>query len=49
MRTKEKGDKVTAVYPNVKLVLGGLDDSDLLQEEAAKADVVIRTSLHTEI
>lgn len=43
VRTQEKGDKVKKSYPNVRLVLGGLDDSKLLEEEAAKAHIVLRT------
>lgn len=42
VRTKEKGEKVTSAYPKVRIVLGGLDDSELIEEEAAKADVVLR-------
>jgi len=44
VRTKEKGDKVKEAFPNVRIVLGGLDDSDLLEEESAKADIVLRKS-----
>lgn len=42
VRTQDKADIVKKAYPNVRIVLGGLDDSDLLKEEAAKADVVLR-------
>lgn len=42
VRTKDKGEKVTFAYPKVRIVLGGLDDSELIEEEAAKADVVLR-------
>ncbi|GAB7359815.1 hypothetical protein MBLNU230_g6983t1 [Neophaeotheca triangularis] len=41
VRTQDKADKVKTAYPNVEIVLGGLDDSDLLEEQAAKADIVI--------
>jgi hypothetical protein len=30
-------------FPQIKIALGGLDDSKLLEKEAAKADIVIRT------
>jgi hypothetical protein len=43
VRTQEKADIVKKAFPNVRTVLGGNDDSDLLKEEAAKADVVLRT------
>ena len=42
VRTQEKADIVKKAFPNVRIVLGGNDDSDLLKEEAAKADVVLR-------
>lgn len=45
IRTQDKADKVKQTYPNIRAVLGGLDDSKLLEDEAAKADVVIRTSV----
>lgn len=41
-RTQEKARIVTTAYPSVRIVLGGLDDSHLIREEAAKADVVLR-------
>ena len=44
VRTQEKADIVKKAFPNIRIVLGGNDDSDLLKEEAAKADVVLRTS-----
>lgn len=44
VRTQEKADTVKKAYPSVRIVLGGLDDSDILKEEAAKADVVLRAS-----
>lgn len=42
VRTQEKADIVKKVFPNVRIVLGGNDDSEILKEEAAKADVVLR-------
>lgn len=44
VRTKDKGDAVKKTYPSVRIVLGGLDDSAILKEEAAKADIVLRES-----
>ncbi|KAL2159573.1 hypothetical protein VTH06DRAFT_2142 [Thermothelomyces fergusii] len=40
VRDKEKGALVSAAHPSVRIVHGSLDDSDLLEEEAANADVV---------
>lgn len=45
VRTQDKADLVKQAYPNIRIVLGGLDDSNLLKEEAAKADVVLRMFL----
>lgn len=42
VRTQEKADTVKKAFPNVRIVLGGNDDSEVLKEEAAKADVVLR-------
>ena len=42
VRTQEKADIVKKAFPNIRIVLGGNDDSEILKEEAAKADVVLR-------
>lgn len=42
IRTQNKADIVKKAYPNVRIVIGGNDDADLLKEEASKADIVIR-------
>ena len=42
VRTQEKADIVTQAYPSIEIVLGGLDDFDLLKQEAAKANIVLR-------
>ena len=42
IRTQDKADKVRAQYPDARIVLGSLDDSELLKDEAAKADIVLR-------
>ncbi|KAK8055384.1 hypothetical protein PG993_000611 [Apiospora rasikravindrae] len=44
VRTQEKADKVKAQYPNATIILGELDDSGLLREQAAKADIVLHTA-----
>lgn len=44
VRTQDKADKVKAAYSNVRIVLGSLDDSDVLEREAAAADIVLRMS-----
>ncbi|KAI7101442.1 NAD(P)-binding protein [Hortaea werneckii] len=40
VRNSEKGAQVAKEYPNVKLAYGDLDSTDLLEEEAKKADIV---------
>ncbi|KAK2801813.1 hypothetical protein FQN50_007558 [Emmonsiellopsis sp. PD_5] len=42
VRTKEKGEEVARQYPSVTLVYGDLDSADLLEREAAKADIIYR-------
>jgi N-acetyl-gamma-glutamylphosphate reductase len=44
VRSKDKAELVKKAFPNVRIVLGGLDDSDLLEEEAMKADIILRTT-----
>ncbi|KAH0291210.1 NAD(P)-binding protein [Aureobasidium namibiae CBS 147.97] len=44
VRTAEKGKSVTDKFPKVKTVQGDNDSSDLLKEEASKADIVIHTA-----
>lgn len=44
-RNSDSGAKVAAVYPKIRFVYGdldNLDDLELLAEESAKADIVIR-------
>jgi hypothetical protein len=42
VRNSHSGAKVAAEYPKIRLVYGGLDDSEILEAESAKADIVIR-------
>ncbi|KAH7073967.1 hypothetical protein BKA63DRAFT_567132 [Paraphoma chrysanthemicola] len=44
VRTDQKAKPVKEAFPNVRIVLGSLDDFDILEEEAAKADVIIHTA-----
>ncbi|KAK6388771.1 hypothetical protein LTR65_007250 [Meristemomyces frigidus] len=44
VRTQEKADVVKKAFPPIRIVLGNLDDSDLLKEEAAKADIVLHAA-----
>ncbi len=42
VRNEEKKQQILAKAPSVEFVVGSLDSSDLLAEEAKKADVVLR-------
>ncbi|KJY02056.1 nucleoside-diphosphate-sugar epimerase like protein [Zymoseptoria brevis] len=44
IRTEEKANKVRSAYPDVRVVIGGLDDSELLTREAAAADIVLHAA-----
>ena len=40
VRNSDKGAKVAAVYPSIRLVYGDLDSVELIEEEAAGTDIV---------
>lgn len=42
IRSEEKAKRVREAYPNVRTVIGSLDDSEVLAREAAWADIVLR-------
>lgn len=42
LRDKEKAEKVSNAYPKVRVLSGDLDSAALLEEEARKADIVVR-------
>lgn len=42
VRTAEKAKQVTSKYPNVKIVIGDLDNYDLIKEQAATNDIILR-------
>ncbi|UPL01893.1 hypothetical protein LCI18_012827 [Fusarium solani-melongenae] len=44
IRSEEKAKKVLAKYPKARAVIGGLDDTETLEREAAWADIVIHTA-----
>ncbi|KAI1760525.1 NAD(P)-binding protein [Hypoxylon sp. FL1150] len=44
VRNEERGKPVAAAYPNVRLVYGSLDDTEVIEKEAAAADVVVHTA-----
>jgi N-acetyl-gamma-glutamylphosphate reductase len=45
VRDSKKGALVAAAFPSIRLVYGTLEDSKLLEEESARADIVIRILL----
>lgn len=42
IRSGEKANKVLSKYPKARAVIGGLDDTETLEREAAWADIVVR-------
>ncbi|PWY89197.1 nucleoside-diphosphate-sugar epimerase [Aspergillus heteromorphus CBS 117.55] len=44
VRSPEKAEQVQAQYPSVRVVVGDLDDSALLEKESADADIVLHTA-----
>ena len=40
VRNSDKGAKVVAAYPKVRLVYGDLDSVDIIEEESSKADII---------
>jgi hypothetical protein len=47
VRNPDKGASVAAAYSKIRLVYGTLDDSKLLEEESARADIVLRGYVHS--
>ena len=41
VRDSSKGEKITRAHPNVRIVLGELDSTSSIEEEARKADIVV--------
>lgn len=46
VRNEERGKLVSDKYPKVRLVYGSLHDAEVLEKEAAAADIVIREFLN---
>ncbi|KAI0882238.1 NAD(P)-binding protein [Annulohypoxylon maeteangense] len=44
VRNEERGKPVAAAYPKARLVYGSLDDTNIIEKEAAAADIVIHTA-----
>ncbi|KAK0312206.1 hypothetical protein LTR01_003120 [Friedmanniomyces endolithicus] len=44
VRSKEKGEVVKKAYPGTRIVIGDLDNSDVLKQEASKADFVLHAA-----
>jgi len=44
VRTEEKAERVRQAFPSVKVVLGDLDASELLEAEASQADIVLHAA-----
>ncbi|KAI0205383.1 nucleoside-diphosphate-sugar epimerase [Astrocystis sublimbata] len=44
VRNEERAKLVSGQYPNAKFVYGGLDDSEVIENAAAAADIVVHTA-----
>ncbi|KAM0286896.1 hypothetical protein ACHAO9_008021 [Fusarium lateritium] len=44
VRSEDKGKAVQKHYPDVKLAIGSLDDSEVIKKAASEADIVIHTA-----
>jgi nucleoside-diphosphate-sugar epimerase len=44
VRSEDKGKDVQKQYPDVKLAIGSLDDSEVIKKAASEADIVIHTA-----
>lgn len=44
VRNSDRGAPIAAAYPKIRLVYGTLDDSKLLEEESARAHIVLHTA-----
>ncbi|OHE93711.1 hypothetical protein CORC01_11028 [Colletotrichum orchidophilum] len=44
VRNEERAAPVRKAFPNVRIVLGGLEDASVIEKEAAAADVVVHTA-----
>jgi N-acetyl-gamma-glutamylphosphate reductase len=42
VRNSDSGAKVATEFPKIRLVYGTLEDSEVLEAESAKADIVVR-------
>ena len=42
VRDNAKADSISKAYPDVRIVLGDLDSTSIIEEEASEADVVVR-------
>lgn len=42
VRDSKKGEIITKAYPNVRIVLGELESASLIEDEVAKADIIVR-------
>ncbi|KAK1984622.1 hypothetical protein LZ30DRAFT_424951 [Colletotrichum cereale] len=44
VRNEERATPVREAYPKVRIVIGSLDDVDIIEKEAAAADIVVHTA-----
>ena len=46
VRNSDRGALIASQYPKIRLVYGDLESSDLIREEAQKADIVLSEHNH---
>lgn len=49
MRDSDRGAAVAAAFPDVRMVYGTLEDAEVMEEESAKADIVLRTYCYRDL
>lgn len=47
VRDASKAQQVQLAYPGVKIILGDLDDTELIKEQSKAADIVLSMSILT--
>ena len=43
VRDAHVADRISTLYPRTQIVIGSLDDADLVEEEASKASIILST------
>jgi N-acetyl-gamma-glutamylphosphate reductase len=49
IRSQEKAAQVASKYPHIRIVIGDLDSSDLIEKEVQDADIVFSMSTYSSL